>query len=147
MQTKGTVKLLIFILISGLIYSSLFSCKPIKETVIEYRDVFVHDTIKGKDGRDSIVERIVKVEVEKTNTITRWKERFDNKRFKDSLNYVRGVYNDSLRNAYKTNKVKYKYITKYKTKVVKQEGRTDRWRIVALISIIALLVVIIIKRF
>ena len=50
--------------------------------------------IKGKDSliyRDSIVPRLV------NNYIPKWKVRFDNKRFNDSLKYIRKVYRDSLK--------------------------------------------------
>ena len=50
--------------------------------------------IKGKDSliyRDSIVPRLV------NNYIPKWKVRFDNKGFNDSLKYIRKVYRDSLK--------------------------------------------------
>jgi len=50
--------------------------------------------IKGEDSliyRDSLVTKIV------DNYIPRWKVRFDNKRFNDSLKYIRKVYRDSLK--------------------------------------------------
>jgi hypothetical protein len=50
--------------------------------------------IKGKDSliyRDSIVPKLV------DKYIPKWKVRFDNKRFNDSLKYIRKVYRDSLK--------------------------------------------------
>lgn len=57
----------------------------------------------------------------KTNTeyVPRWRTRFDNKRFTDSLSHIRAMYEDSLRNARKTQKI----IVKQKTKQVKHENK------------------------
>lgn len=57
----------------------------------------------------------------KTNTeyVPRWRTRFDNKRFDDSLAHIRAMYDDSLRNARKTQKI----IVKQKTKQVKHENK------------------------
>ena len=73
--------------------------------------------IKGEDSliyRDSIVPKIV------TEYIPKWRIRFDNKRFKDSLAHIREMYDDSLRNALKTQKIelqKQKVESKKETKV------------------------------
>ena len=58
----------------------------------------------------------------KTNTeyIPRWRTRFDNKRFADSLAHIRSMYEDSLRNARKTQKI----IVKQETKQVKHENKS-----------------------
>lgn len=57
----------------------------------------------------------------KTNTeyVPRWRTRFDNKRFDDSLAHIRAMYEDSLRNARKTQKI----IVKQETKQVKHENK------------------------
>jgi len=57
----------------------------------------------------------------KTNTeyVPRWRTRFDNKRFADSLAHIRSMYEDSLRNARKTQKI----IVKQETKQVKHENK------------------------
>ena len=74
-----------------------FECEP---TIVT-----IHDTIKGKDGKDSIVEVQVKVPCPKLETPkTRFEIRFDNKRFDDSLDFLKAKYNDSLRYALKSNK-------------------------------------------
>ncbi len=54
------------------------------------------------NGKDSIVERIVKVDCPEPVIETRWKTRFDYKRFNDSLKHIRHIYSDSLDNALKT---------------------------------------------
>lgn len=84
--------------------------------------------IQGKDSliyRDSIVPKIV------TEYIPRWRTRFDNKRFADSLAHIRAMYEDSLRNALKTQKIKLKQEAeiknqqaKQKTKQVKHENKS-----------------------
>jgi hypothetical protein len=59
-------------------------------------------SIEGKDSliyRDSLVPKVV------AEYIPRWRTRFDNKRFKDSLAHIREMYEDSLRNALKTQKI------------------------------------------
>ena len=74
--------------------------------------------IKGEDSliyRDSIVPKIV------TEYVPKWRVRFDNKRFKDSLASVRAMYQDSLRNALKTQKVEAKKETK-KTRHENKKG-------------------------
>lgn len=57
----------------------------------------------------------------KTNTeyVPRWRTRFDNNRFKDSLSHIRSMYEDSLKNARKTQKI----IVKQETKKVKHENK------------------------
>lgn len=79
--------------------------------------------IQGKDSliyRDSIVPKIV------TEYIPRWRTRFDNKRFKDSLAHIRAMYDDSLRNALKAQKIelqKQKVEAKKETKKTKHENK------------------------
>jgi hypothetical protein len=86
------------------------------------KTVTIHDTIKGKDGKDSIIYRTVNVECPEPIIKTRWKTRFDNKRFKDSLNLVRIQYKDSLRYALRT----YKNELKNDYKVIKSNDKTKR---------------------
>lgn len=79
--------------------------------------------IKGEDSliyRDSIVPKIV------TEYVPKWRVRFDNKRFKDSLAHIREMYDDSLRNALKTQKIalqKQKVEAKKETKKTKHENK------------------------
>ena len=74
------------------------------------------------NGKDSIVFKTVKVECPEPVIKTRWKVRFDNKRFKDSLKVVRIQYKDSLRYALRT----YKNELKNDYKVVKSNDKTKR---------------------
>ena len=63
--------------------------EPITKTVT------ITDTIKGKDGKDSLI--FVKVPCICPEPIieTRWKVRFDLKRFNDSLKHIQRLYKDS----------------------------------------------------
>lgn len=59
--------------------------------------------------RDSLVYQV------NTEYIPKWRYRFDNKRFADSLATMRAMYQDSMRYALKTQKV-----------IVKHEGKKDK---------------------
>lgn len=59
--------------------------------------------------RDSLVYQV------NTEYVPKWRVRFDNKRFADSLAAIRAMYDDSLRYALKTKKV-----------IVKHEGKKDK---------------------
>lgn len=74
------------------------------------------------NGKDSIIYRKVNVECPEPVIETRWKVRFDNKRFKDSLNSVRTQYKDSLRFALRTHKNE----LKTEVKTVKSNDKTKR---------------------
>lgn len=63
--------------------------------------------------RDSLVYQV------NTEYTPKWRVRFDNKRFTDSLATMRAMYKDSLRNALKTQKV----IVKHEDKKDKQETK------------------------
>lgn len=89
---------------------------------------------KGKDGKDSTIYVEVKADCPKPIIETRWKVRFDNKRFKDSLNHYRKTYADSLSNAFKTNKTDkkadvktVKSNNKSKNVKVRQENKRSWW--------------------
>ena len=86
------------------------------------KTVTIHDTIKGKDGKDSIIYRTVNIDCPEPIIETRWKVRFDNRRFKDSLNSVRTQYKDSLKYALRT----YKNELKTEVKTVKSNDKTKR---------------------
>lgn len=63
----------------------------------------VRDTIKGEDGKDSIIYRDIELpcpDIEFPQT--RWEKRLENRRLKDSLKYMRKMYNDSLNFSFKT---------------------------------------------
>lgn len=71
-----------------------------------YKDGKPYPVIKY---RDSLVIQTI------TEYIPKWRVRFDNKRFADSLATMRAMYKDSLRNALKTQKV-----------IIKHEGKKDK---------------------
>ena len=89
---------------------------------VKNTETFIHDTIKGKDGKDSLIYRTVTVECPQPTIETRWRTRFDNKRFKDSLKVVRIQYKDSLRYALKT----YKNVLKSEIKNTRSTEKTKR---------------------
>ena len=63
------------------------------------------DTIMGSDGKDSLIycyDTIYKPQIE---YVPKWKVRFDNKRFDDSLDHIASMYQDSLTNARKSQKI------------------------------------------
>lgn len=74
------------------------------------------------NGKDSIIYRKINIECPEPTIKTRWKVRFDNRRFKDSLNSVRTQYKDSLRYALRT----YKNELKTEVKTVKSNDKTKR---------------------
>jgi hypothetical protein len=151
MTTKGgfphlqVAKLVILIFLMGIVWGFLFtSCKPIKETVTEYQTITIHDTIKGKDGQNIIFTRDSIVEVKKETIRTRWKTRFETKRFNDSLKHVRKVYSDSLRYAVKSQKI----VTEYKYKEVKQKDKNDNsWkRVIPMILFLLAVIIYLLKK-
>lgn len=147
MQIKHSdiVKLILFLLISGIAFGFLVtSCKPIKETVTEYKTITLHDTIKGPGGIDRIITRDSIVEV-KTETIkTRWQTRFETKRFNDSLKHIRSIYSDSLHYAVKSQKI----VTKYKYKEVKQNDKQENsWkRVIPMILFLLAVIIYLLKK-
>lgn len=74
-----------------------------------------------KDGKPYPVIKYRDSLIIQTNTeyIPKWRVRFDNKRFADSLATIRAMYKDSLRNALKTQKV----IVKHEDKKDKQQTK------------------------
>lgn len=63
--------------------------------------------------RDSLIYQV------NTEYIPKWRTRFDNKRFADSLAHIQAMYEDSLRNALKTQKT----IVKHEDKKDKQQAK------------------------
>ena len=82
------------------------------------------------NGKDSIIERLVKVDCPEPVIETKWRVRFDNKRFKDSLRTVKQMYSDSLKTSIRTAKID-KAINKQDEKtartVVRQENKCSFW--------------------
>lgn len=98
------------------------------------KTITIHDTIKGKDGKDSLIFKTVTVECPQPTIETRWKTRFSNKRFKDSLKVVRIQYKDSLRyalrnakNELKTQVKNIKSSEKTKRTETRQENKRSWW--------------------
>lgn len=91
------------------------------EPKIEWKTVTKTDTIKGKDGRDSLIYCFdsIPYAVYETKYVPKWQVRFDNKRFEDSLKHIRLMYRDSLKNAVKSQKIESK--TEIKSKKIEKE--------------------------
>ena len=88
---------------------------------VKNTEIIMHETITI-NGKDSIIYRKVNIECPQPTIHTRWKTRFDNKRFKDSLKVVRIQYKDSLRYALKT----YKNVLKSEIKNTRSTEKTKR---------------------
>lgn len=74
------------------------------------------------NGKDSIIYHKVNIECPEPIIKTRWKVRFNNKRFLDSLKVMRIQYKDSLRYALRTLRIELK--NDYKT--IKSNDKTKR---------------------
>jgi hypothetical protein len=92
--------------------------------------------VKGADGKDSLIYITTSVPCNcpEATVETRWKTRFDNKRFRDSLKVISKMYRDSLKFAVKENKTNQKFATKQhkqaqKTKRTqfRQENKSFPW--------------------
>lgn len=95
---------------------SLFACKTAEQHLEKFKQkggkihcdidtVRITKIIQGKDGRDSLIYVDSIYPIYKTNIVTRWQVKFDNKRFNDSLTAVVKMYRDSLKYGVKTNKI------------------------------------------
>ena len=100
------------------------------------------------NGKDSIIFRTVNIECPEPIIKTRWKTRFDNKRFKDSLNSVRTQYKDSLRYALRTHKNELKNDYKLvksndKTKRVetRQENKRSLWWLFFILGAVTMVII------
>lgn len=129
---KGDLFLIIYALfLSFAMFYILTSCKPTYHLNKFYKKggkiecnadtVTLTKTIKGKDGKDSLIyinsiEYVPSIEYK-----TRWEVRFDNKRFADSMKYVRKMYKDSVRTEVKTQRIE------GKTKVKVQRAKSRKW--------------------
>ncbi len=94
-----------------------FECEP--------RIISRIDTLVTKEG-DTIFNTVYKTIYEpKVEYKTKWQYRFDNKRFKDSLDHVKKMYSDSLKYAFKSKKSQ----DKKDVKLSKHENKTKRTEI------------------
>lgn len=118
---------------------NLYSCTPTyhlnkfhkKGGKIECKGdtTFVETVVKGKDGKDSLIYVPVTEYVPQIEYKTRWQTRFDNKRFNDSLKYVRKMYKDSARTIVKTEKIK----GKTEVKIQRTKSRWWLWFIIGFV--------------
>lgn len=105
---------------------------------------FVTLKIKGKDTtliqyKDSLIYQT------QTEYVAKWRYRFDNKRFADSLSHIRAMYEDSLRNALKSQKVEARKDNKTKKqtrKVIQSENKNGFADSMKWIAIIVFLLII-----
>lgn len=130
------MKRLVLILI---IVHLIVGCSAIKLHDMSIKKGYVHtidiDTLKVayvdtfyEEGKPYPIINYRDSLIIKTNTeyIPKWRVRFDNKRFKDSLESIRAMYDDSLRNALKTQKIelqKQKVEAKKETKKTRHENK------------------------
>jgi hypothetical protein len=110
----------------------------------------VNVQIKGKDTtlimyKDSIVPKLV------TEYKTKWKYRFDNKRFADSLAHIRAMYKDSLKYGLKSQRNDTRHDVKVKRqtrKVIQSEnknGFADSMKWIAIIVFLLLIAYFLLK--
>ena len=130
--------LLITFIISGFLLFTLNSCGPQyhldkfyeKGGKITCDTIYVTKTdtlkVKGTDGKDSLIYITTSVPCNcpEATVKTRWKTRFDNRRFKDSLKVMAKMYRDSLQYMTKQNKVNQKFGSK-KHKQTEKTNRTQ----------------------
>ena len=120
-----------------------------KGGVITCDTIYVEKTdtlvIKGKDGRDSLIyiTKQVPCNCPQATVETRWKTRFDNKRFADSMKIIAKMYDDSLSAAIKMNKQDNKAQT---TQIKYKERAGFPWWLLFL-SLILIIILFIIKQF
>ena len=88
--------------------------------------ITIEKVIKGKDGKDSLIYVPVTEYVPQIEYKTKWQVRFDNRRFEDSMKYVRRMYKDSVRTIVKVEKVK----GKTEIKVQRAKSRWWLWLII-----------------
>ena len=108
------------------------------------------DTIytKGVDGKDSLIYVVKNIPCNcpKATVETRWRTRFDNKRFKDSLKIVSRMYSDSLKAAIKNNKIDSKEEGKTNRTQIKEKNKNYPWWMVFLSVMGTIFIVIILTK-
>ena len=128
---------IIFLLLASVLLHSCHNAKYhldkfyAKGGVITCDTTYIKNTdttyIKGVDGKDSLVYIIKNIPCPKASVETRWMTRFDNRRFKDSLKIVSGMYYDSLKAVIKNNKIDSKQEGKTNRTQIKEENRNYPW--------------------
>lgn len=128
--------LLIFSILTMLVFAS---CSPTHHLNKFYKKggkiqcdtttVTVEKIVKGKDGKDSLIYVPITEYVPQIEYKTKWQVRFDNRRFEDSMKYVRRMYKDSVRTVVKVEKVK----GKTEVKVQRAKSRWYLWLILGFV--------------
>lgn len=114
----------------------------IRIQTIDSFPVIIHDSIvwtKFVTTKDTVIQ-IQKEYIPKTRLI----QRFDLKRFNDSLDHIRTIYADSLRYALKTNKTQLKTDLKQQ-KVSKGKTFTDTFKFIAVSLFFLFLIILLFK--
>ena len=171
MTTKGNfphldvAKLIIFIVFSAIVYGFLFSCTAEYHLNKYYKkggvSINTSDTltyyhkdsvlIRTKDTtffqyiytqKDTIIKQNVFLYPK-----TRFSQRLELRRFKDSLRHELSKYNDSLRYAFKTHKNTVKFNHKDKKQEVKKEIKKNRAILFPLVVLFLLVIIAIAFRF
>lgn len=152
------------IAIAGFIFMQFCSCSP------QYHEkqfikkggkihcasdtVIINDTIKGVDGKDSIIEIRVPCNCpEMVPPITRWQikhmDRIERKHWNDSLKHIEVIYHDSLKYAVKLSK----QVTKQKKSDNKTKVKTEKsikwyhWIFIILAWLISIVISFMIGKF
>ena len=98
-------------------------------------------TVKGVDGKDSLIyiTTTVPCNCPEATVETRWKIRFDNRRFTDSMKIISGMYSDSLKTAVRNNRID----SREEKVISRQENKKQPWWITFL-SVMGVIFIIII---
>jgi hypothetical protein len=171
MTTKGNfphldvAKLIIFIVFSAIVYGFLFSCTPEYHLNKYYKkggvSINTSDTltyyhkdsvlIRTKDTtffqyiytqKDTIIKQNVFLYPK-----TRFSQRLELRRFKDSLRHELSKYTDSLRYAFKTHKNTIKHDSKVEVSKQKTERKKNRGILMPLVILFLLVIIAIAFRF
>ena len=105
------------------------------EPKIEWKTETKTDTIKGVDGKDSIVFRYdsIPFAVYDIQYIPKWQVRFDNKRFEDSLKHIRKMYDMKVDSVDKVGKNAVKIVQSKSNAEIKTAKEKNRFPWVGLI--------------
>ena len=132
--------LLLYVVLAIMAISFFTSCRSpeyhlgkfhIKGGKIECKGdtLITEKVIKGKDGKDSLIYFPITEYVPQIEYRTKWQTRFDNRRFEDSMKYVRRMFKDSVRTIVKVKKVK----GKTEVKVQRSKSRWYLWLILGFV--------------
>lgn len=149
-----TARSIIVLLLASVVLHSCHNAKYHLDKFYDKGGVITCDTtyvnttdtvyVKGADGKDSLVYIVKNTPsiCPKATIETRWMVRFDNKRFKDSLNIMADMYSDSLKAVVKDNKIK----AKTSRVQIKEESRSYPWWMVFLSVMGAIFICIILTK-